>query len=751
MFGAMLAKSLSKRHAYSVSLIDEKERFELMPAIFASVWETELGKIKDLVAEYTRPYQHIFQNPNARFIKGKVLRVTKERVITDSVTLMYDVVVLCSGYSWPPASVTEDLQGRFDLRSDMQGLESASTIIVTGGGISAARIAGNLAAKFPGKSITLVKKQNHVIPHLSKENDRLVKKRLQELKVDVVLRREGLIDPGVEALPIPQFKLSDGALLPFDKIFWCYPKPNTAYLNLKGCLNSDGYIRVNPCFQVIDILGNPLANMFAGGDIIYMIAPEKNDSFSPRDEFDGLSSGAPGPSHYTTHLGLSSLMDQIEVLEKNIRNQLAGRALAPLDLEKRPTSRRGSTPAQSTSIQRDFSESNGQDGVNALESAKNNERALADRIISVDPDFTLTIKRSGETILERGDDARKRLRSEWDAILKRIDEADAPPSPARVKRAAKSQVLGSSKAELVCQINPKTIVIGLSVNGRFFAQYLADRGIPFRLAINNPTAKKQFAHYESKQIEIVMFDFEDELSLNRIFKGMEYCHFVSDNGYQSLSESFPLLFNAIKQANLKHIVYGCTGSSFVERIIDVGDAHLKEWATMIFDAEKQIKGCGSLFTITRFNSTLDLSSFWFGESIRRDKLLRMPNVPMTWIASSDLAACWLEILTNSSSYENKVLTLTGPKAFTPTEFASEISASLGEVVAYKALSNGEFHDWALNTFQHTEKFASVLVAWFASFPKTQEVTSDARTILSREPKSLNEWARSHAHFFVPLT
>jgi hypothetical protein len=118
-----------------------------------------------------------------------------------------------------------------------------------------------------------------------------------------------------------------------------------------------------------------------------------------------------------------------------------------------------------------------------------------------------------------------------------------------------------------------------------------------------------------------------------VLKGMEVCHFISDNGYQSLTETFPALFNAIKQANLKLVLFGCAGSSFIERTLDLSDSKLKEWANMILDAEKQIMGMGVPYIITRFSSTLDLSSFWFGESIRREKLLKMPNVPMSWVSA----------------------------------------------------------------------------------------------------------------------
>lgn len=115
---------------------------------------------------------------------------------------------------------------------------------------------------------------------------------------------------------------------------------------------------------------------------------------------------------------------------------------------------------------------------------------------------------------------------------------------------------------------------------------------------------------------------------------MEVAHFVSDNGYTSLTENFPLLLSALKQANIKHIIFGCAGSAFIERTLDLGDAHLKQWAELILNSEKQIMSSGISYTITRFSSTLDLSSFWFGEYIRKEKTLKMPNVPMSWVLLS---------------------------------------------------------------------------------------------------------------------
>src|SRR3546814_9522670 len=60
------------------------------------------------------------------------------------------------------------------------------------------------------------------------------------------------------------------------QLIWCFPKPQSDFLALRGCVNADGYIRVNSSYQLVDSLGSAVPKLFAGGDVIWMESMEQS-------------------------------------------------------------------------------------------------------------------------------------------------------------------------------------------------------------------------------------------------------------------------------------------------------------------------------------------------------------------------------------------------------------------------------------------------------------------------------------------
>ncbi|KAJ1862032.1 hypothetical protein LPJ73_000870 [Coemansia sp. RSA 2703] len=130
--------------------------------------------------------QHEFVNDTlAKVIDAHHLELTSGR------TIYYDYLVLATGGQAPgPINVVgkSKEEGLAEISELRAGIESASSILIVGGGAVGVETAGFVAASYPGKKVTLVHSGQRLLPGNFREGlGSGAKEKLEQLGVQVVL------------------------------------------------------------------------------------------------------------------------------------------------------------------------------------------------------------------------------------------------------------------------------------------------------------------------------------------------------------------------------------------------------------------------------------------------------------------------------------------------------------------------------------------------------------------------------------
>ena len=125
-----------ERVSHDLVLIDDKDRFELTAALFTAAYDTSLETVQKTVALYTRPYTTLLAPYHVTFIKGTVKRVTPGKLILEQATVLYDELVLCSGYTYAPSPLIPiETQLPIDVRADPTALHDCHDLLILGQGL----------------------------------------------------------------------------------------------------------------------------------------------------------------------------------------------------------------------------------------------------------------------------------------------------------------------------------------------------------------------------------------------------------------------------------------------------------------------------------------------------------------------------------------------------------------------------------------------------------------------------------------
>ena len=128
-----------------------------------------------------------------RFIQGSVSSIDTHHILLESGQLIpFDYLVIATGSKNPSPAKTSALtkESYFAEISDWHRLiQSASNILIVGGGPVGVEIAGEIATDLPTKKVTLVHSGPHLIPgdNTSVEFKRKILSKLQKLEVNVIL------------------------------------------------------------------------------------------------------------------------------------------------------------------------------------------------------------------------------------------------------------------------------------------------------------------------------------------------------------------------------------------------------------------------------------------------------------------------------------------------------------------------------------------------------------------------------------
>ena len=259
--GANLAKALDE-HA-DVTVVDPKEAFaHNVAALRAIVDPTWLPKT-------FFPFAGLLEH--GEFVQGRAVAVDSGKVVLDSgQELDADFVVLASGSRYPfPAKVDtiglDDTHARY--RAAHSILAESERVMLLGAGPVGVEFAGEIAAAWPNKHITLVDMAGDVLngPFKQELRDEL-RRQLEAIGVELVLGSPLVSTPPTEPGEPGVFTVTteDGRSVTADLWFRTFGvTPVSDYLvgDLAAARQADGFIATTPTLQV-----EGHGNVFALGD-----------------------------------------------------------------------------------------------------------------------------------------------------------------------------------------------------------------------------------------------------------------------------------------------------------------------------------------------------------------------------------------------------------------------------------------------------------------------------------------------------
>ena len=218
--------------------------------------------------------------------------------------------------------------------------------------------------------------------------------------------------------------------------------------------------------------------------------------------------------------------------------------------------------------------------------------------------------------------------------------------------------------------------------GRLVLEDLLGRGVPaaeIRAVVRDPA---KLADYAERGVQVVQGDYTDQESLVAALEGADKLLLISSMGGDE--ERIKHHLNAIaaaKRAGVKHLAYTS---------IPHADGNAIRFSWVHKETEEAIRQSGIPFTFLRNN--------WYFENVTGaiDAALEHGAIigangegSIAYASRADYAAAAAVVL-SGEGHEGKVYELTGDVAFTPAEFAAEISAQSGKPVVYTLLSEQEY-------------------------------------------------------------
>lgn len=267
MAGAMLAKSLSS--VANVTLVDPLDYFEVPMAAPRNLVKADFAN--QAIVPFTQAL------PLVKHVQGKLVVMTPSGgLVEDShgkqVTLRADVTVLATGSRFAN-ELMRGLDGTVASRKSFYArynecIDSATEIVIVGGGPIGVEVAGEIAEAYGNKRITILESGPRILSGTTEEVAAHARTLLQTRGISVRTGErlvEGGSDPHSVFSKAGVAISSRGTRIPYDLMIWCTGgRPNTGYMHkhFASVLNAQDRVMVTPELLVV---GCP--SMYALGDI----------------------------------------------------------------------------------------------------------------------------------------------------------------------------------------------------------------------------------------------------------------------------------------------------------------------------------------------------------------------------------------------------------------------------------------------------------------------------------------------------
>ncbi|KAJ8526341.1 hypothetical protein K7X08_028818 [Anisodus acutangulus] len=249
--GSLVAKSL--QNEANVSLIDEKEYFEITWASLRSMVEYSFAKRSVIThSEYL---------PHAKIISSAAVDITDTDVLTKQGNrIWYDYLVVATGHTQNTASTKTEKINQYQAENEK--IKAANSILIVGGGPTGVELAAEIVVDFPDKKVTLVHRGSRLLEFIGESASKKALNWLTSKKVEVILGQSVDVNSASDGV----YRTSGGETVTADCHFVCIGTPfGSTWLKetiLKDNLDSRGRLMVDSNLR---IKGH--SNIFAIGDI----------------------------------------------------------------------------------------------------------------------------------------------------------------------------------------------------------------------------------------------------------------------------------------------------------------------------------------------------------------------------------------------------------------------------------------------------------------------------------------------------
>ncbi len=251
--------------------------------------------------------------------------------------------------------------------------------------------------------------------------------------------------------------------------------------------------------------------------------------------------------------------------------------------------------------------------------------------------------------------------------------------------------------------------------------------------------RQRAASLAEQGVEVVEGDLGRPRTLGRAFAGAETVWILTPPGPRAPEQSSNALW-AARQGGARHVV----------RMSAIGAAHdaptINSRLHALSDAE--LAASGIPYTILRPHAFMQ-NVMMSAQSVAEQGALYLAlgEGRLGMIDARDVAEAAARVLT-TAGHENKIYTLTGPRAVSLAEVAAALGAALGKPVKYVPIPI-EAADEAMAKMGLDEWTRTLSTDYFAAYSRNwaDAVTGDFSQLVGRPARSIDDFARDFAGAF----
>jgi NAD(P)H dehydrogenase (quinone) len=244
--------------------------------------------------------------------------------------------------------------------------------------------------------------------------------------------------------------------------------------------------------------------------------------------------------------------------------------------------------------------------------------------------------------------------------------------------------------------------------------------------------------YQAKGVKVIQADYDQPVSLEKAFEGIDTLYFVSASDIDKRMEQHERIVNAAKKAEIKHVVY----TSF-QRKDETPKSPIAPVAQVHLQTEQWLKESGMTYTILKHALYSDVVPMFIGDQVFETGVVYQPagDGKVSFASRSDMAEAGVKVLT-SSGHENKTYEIAGSQSYSYADVAEMLSVIGGKPIHYVSPSVEEFEK-AMKDAGVPDEMIGLLVMFNLGIKQGEFDVPDntLEKLLGRKPEDLSEFLK----------